>query len=112
MHLFEVSACEFVLNDGGPHYRWDKVRVSAGSIESTTSYSGPLCRFGRCKNGWSDTTGCQHFVDMLVPCSVWSCVCRPPEVETSVHRATVCGTQSGKVAYISYITTYERQSRL
>ena len=32
----EVSACEFVLNDGGPHYRWDKVTVSAGSIESTT----------------------------------------------------------------------------
>ncbi|WP_459806154.1 hypothetical protein, partial [Herbidospora sp. RD11066] len=20
----DVSACEFVLNDGGPHYRWDK----------------------------------------------------------------------------------------
>ena len=37
LHLVpEVSACEFVLNDGGPHYRWDKVTVSAGSIESTT----------------------------------------------------------------------------
>ena len=36
LHLVpEVSACEFVLNDGGPHYRWDKVTVT-GSIESTT----------------------------------------------------------------------------